>query len=352
MIAESFERTRPSAEAVALLRADFQASVANDVSRASEAPRIEADRIEADRIEILDPETPRERYFRLRDESQTLVEHGRLEEALERGNSALEIARELEDDELASLAACNVAAIGIALGKFDRFVGDLRGVLMRNYSCTTSFAAAYNLAHAYELKKDFKKSLFYARIARDRAEASGDPELRAKGRCQVGAGLVGDSQFRTASETFESALVLMRDDDTPVAITARLFLGYCKTLMGKHREGFGILFRCLRQLRRRELPVFESWARTYLSFAYLEKGRLRRAWVHARRSLDLAETTGDYDAIKTALFLLGEIEATAGDTPAAFEWFRQMQERFYPEHETTPQLMAAVGTLGMVNLGA
>ena len=104
--------------------------------------------------------------------------------------------------------------------------------------------------------------------------------------------------------------------------------------------------------RRFGARVYEAWPHLDLCYAYLELGRCRRAREHARKALAIGEETGETSRIKTALFLLGETERTAGDLDAAWEHFSRLQQDFYPDSPQIVELMLAVGMRKVVHLRA
>ena len=110
----------------------------------------------------------RRSYRQLRDEGRRLVEAGRLTEALELLDQALERARERGDQSLADMAICNRSAVLVSLERQQEVMSPLRQILVRNRDARTCALAAYNLSRAHESNKEHKKGLFYGRIARDR----------------------------------------------------------------------------------------------------------------------------------------------------------------------------------------
>ncbi|MEM9555687.1 MAG: hypothetical protein AAGC60_15635 [Acidobacteriota bacterium] len=292
------------------------------------------------------------RFDLLRAECRRAVEEGRLDTALARAEAAIEIAETLDDPRLLDLARCNRAAVAIALGRFGDEFGDLRRILMRNHCAETSFAAAYHLSHAYELRKEFKKGLFYARVARDRAQAAHDEDVLAKSYNQIGVCLLGDSYFEQAATEFEKALDRLGDEE---GIVRAMLIGnraYCRMVLGDFREAFGDLFRCLRWYRRHGAHLYAVWPHLFLCYGYLETGRLVHAWRHANKALALAEEHGDEAALKNALFLLAEVEKAGGDLDAARDCFERMRRRFYPDAAALPSAVTAVGMAKVVNLRA
>lgn len=322
-----------------------------------EGPRIEGPRMEGPRLEGSpgqDRASLRRRFDALRAACRAAVESGRLDAALEVADQALVCAERLDDERLIDLARCNRAAVAIVLGRFGDDFGDLRRILMRNHCAETSFAAAYHLSHAYELRKDFKKGLFYARVARDRAQAADDREILTKSYNQIGVCLLGDSYFEQAIAEFDRALELRDRDgtgDDVVRVSLIANRAYCRLVLGHDRGAFGDLFRCLRWYRRHGAELYAVWPHLFLSYGYLEMGRLVRAWRHADRALTLAEESGDQPARRYALFLLAEVEKAGGDLEAAMDHFERMRQLFYPD-TTLPSAIASVGMAKVVNLRA
>lgn len=277
---------------------------------------------------------------------------GRLQEALGHCDEALRLAERIGDQDLLDQAYCNRSELAWALGQ-PADLGRLRELLMRNRSYEISFSAAYQLAQAFTRDKNYKKALFYARIALDRAKASGNPDFLAKGHNEIGNGLLAESYFTEAIEEYEKALELVSEEPSPFHLAVFINLGYSRVLLREFATGFGLLYKALRLSRR--LPagsLFESWAHLGLAFAFLERGRLRYAWKHGKRGLELAEDIDDSDAVKTGLYLMGEIEKTGGDIEAAFHFYSRLQEEFSPEMSNLATAMLHLDTKQLVNLRA
>lgn len=299
--------------------------------------------LESPYAEILPAESARERYERLRDEVRVLVQAGDFKPALPLAEEALEVAEALGEPRRVAMARCNLAAVSMILGRDGEHVADLRHILMRNYDAETSFMAAYYLCYAYEERKEFKKALFYGRIARDRAEAADHEGYLASSYNQMGNSLSADSFFDDAVENYRRALDLSGDELTYVTVPMQFNLAYCELVLGRRSDGLSRLFRCLRWLRTHPMHAYRASTHLYLAFAYLELGRIRRAWLHGRCALESAEASGRADATKAALFMMGEIERAGGDLEASYDYFSRVQERFYPDQPQAPALLA--GTL-------
>ncbi len=303
---------------------------------------------------------PRRSYEQLRDAGLQAVEAGRLAEALELFERSRERAREREDEGLVDLAVCNRSAVLVPLGRQQEVMSPLRQILVRNRDARTCALAAYNLSRAHERNKEHKKGLFYGRIARDRAVAidwlaaeSPDPHwLVAESHNQIGNCLMNDSRFEQAAAEYRQALELSSEEPTVLRALFTVNLGYCLMMLGKIRAGARLSFQSLRWFRRFGARVYEAWPHLDLCYAYLELGRYRRAREHGRRALAIGEETGESSRIKTALFMLGETERSAGDLDAAWDHFSRLQQEFYPDSPQIVELMLAVGMRKVVNLRA
>ncbi len=293
---------------------------------------------------------PRRSYEQLRDAGEQAVEAGRLAEALELFERSLERAREREDDSLIDLAVCNRSAVLVPLGRQQEVMSPLRQILVRNRDPRTCALAAYNLSRAHEGNKEHKKGLFYGRIARDRAMAI--DWLVAESHNQIGNCLMNDSRFKQAAAEYRRALELFREEPTVMRALVMVNLGYCLMMLDRIRDGAALSFQSLRLFRRFGARVYEAWPHLDLCYAYLELGRFRRAREHGRKALAIAQETGETGRVKTALFLLGDTERSAGDLDAAWEYFSKLQEDFYPDSPQIAELMIAVGMRQVVNLRA
>ena len=292
----------------------------------------------------------RRSFEQLRDESRKALEAGRLTEALELCDRALERAKEREDENLVDLAVCNRGTVLVWLGRQQEVMSPLRQILVRNRDARTCALAAYVLSRAHEVNKEPKKGLFYGRIARDRAIAVG--WLVAESHNQIGNGLMNDSRFDQAAAEYRQALELLSEEPSVQRALVTVNLGYCLMMLGDVRAGARLSFQSLRWFRRLGARLYETWPHLDLCYAYLELGRIDRAREHGRLALAISEETGEPGRIKTALFLLGETERSAGDLEAAWEHFSRLQQSFYPAAPEAAEWMLAVGMRKVVNLRA
>ncbi|MCP3959811.1 MAG: hypothetical protein GY719_18335 [bacterium] len=299
------------------------------------------------------PSGPAHRTFdELRADGRRAVEAGHLTEALELFEKALGRARDRDDERLVDLSICNRSVVLISLGRPQEVMPELRQILVRNPDAMICSIAAYNLSRAHECSKEYKKGLFYGRIARDRALAAGREDLLVGSYNLIGNCLMSDSYFAEAAEEYAHALELLPDEPSQQRAMVIANLGYCRMMLSHVREGMRMSFQALRWFRRFGARLYEVWPRLDLCYAYLELGRYRRAMDHGLHALAIAEETGEVEAVKIALYLVGETERSAGDVAGAVDTFSLLQERFYPESPEIVELMAQVGLRQVVNLRA
>ena len=293
------------------------------------------------------------RYAALRDRANDAARSGRLPEARELLTRALELAREHGDEVLADRAYCNLAAVEIEMGgPLDPYLLRLREILSGNADAENCRLAAYNLARLYQLRKEHKKGLFYARIATERSRQTGRDEWIASSLNLFGILLLSESLFDQARDQFEAAVVASGDRDDALHPAVLDNLGYCRLLEGRMDEGFRCLFRGLRMVRRQGARWWEAQFHVTLTFGYLEIGRWKRALAHGLEALARGEEVGDQLAVKNALFLLGEAANLAGDDAGAHDYFTHLQRRFFPDQGFLPDFLVAVDVRRLINLKA
>lgn len=291
-------------------------------------------------------------FEELRGQGAQAVEAGHLQAAESLFEQALAWAREHGDAPQIDLAVCNRAAASIELGHGAAELPRLREILVRNADPVSCRIAAYNIARYYELAKSFKKALFYAQIARDRSESLGRRDWLASSHNLIGNTLLAESFVEKACAEYERALALM--PEAPSAARARILdnLGYCRILQRRHAEGYALLYESLRLLRRFNAQRYEISTRLDLCFAHLETGRYGYARHQGIKALSLAETMGEPDSVKNALYLLGEVESLCGSVDTARAYFSRLQQDFYPEAAYLPGFLLAVDVRQLVNLHA
>lgn len=288
----------------------------------------------------------------LRSQAQQAVDAGRIEEAESLIEQALAWAQEHGTPQQIDYAICNRAAVSIQLGKGDRELPRLREILLRGSDPVNCRLAAYHISVYYQYAKNCKKSLFYARIARDRAEVLGVEEWLATSLNQVGNALLGESFVEEACGEYERALELMPRESMIGRALILDNLGYCRFLQRRFTEGFTCLYECLAILRRHGVERYQVSPRLDLCFAHIETGRYRDAQRHGLVALRLAEKLDQKDGIKNALYLLGEAANLSGEADAAHDFFARLQREFFPGETYLPSFLLAVDVRKLVNLHA
>jgi tetratricopeptide (TPR) repeat protein len=290
-----------------------------------------------------------ERQFQL---GETAKEAGRLEEARQHYAASRAAALAAGDDELADRAFCNEAVMAIALDGGESYIARLCEIVLRNRSQVNGFIAANNVARSCELRRENQKGLFYARIARERAEATGRAGWVAAATNQVANLLLADSRFEEAATTYRQALALVPSEETSRQLTYMANLGYCELVLGRLPAGMRIIYQCLRTARAQRWQRLEMIARIDLCYGHLEMGRLEFAERHGRRGLELAEQIGESEWVKNALYLLGEVSVLSGATGKAYAWFHELQRRYYPKQAHLPDFLLSVDIRQLINLRA
>jgi tetratricopeptide (TPR) repeat protein len=290
-------------------------------------------------------------YLRHRETASRLLEAGRLDEACDGFRAACAVADDGGSAAIVDRAFCNLAGVEIELGLApDTIASRLRQMLVENRDAESCRLAAYHLGRFYDLRKQNKKALFYARIAQERSRQIDNTAWIASSSNQTALLLLSESRFDEASVELERALALLPAEEAMAAALVRDNLGYCRFLQGRSQEGFQLCLHSLRTLRR----LGRQWwaAELTLTHGYLQIGRGRRALHHGRAALIGAEQGGDLQGVKNALFLLGEAASQAGDTDAAYDYFGRLQRDFYPDQHFLPDFLLAVDVTGLVNLKA
>src|SRR5215210_431885 len=291
-------------------------------------------------------------FEELRDLGEAAVQAGRLEEADGLFDQALSLAQEHGEPCQIDLGICNRAAVRIAMGRGESELSRLREILLRNAHPPNCQLAAYNISWHYDLVKNYKKSLFYARIALERAETLGRHDWIASTHNRIGNVLLAESFVDEACRQYEMALTLMPQDNSVWRARILDNLGYCRVLQRRYPEGYRLLFESLRVLRRFEAERYLVSTLLDLSFAHIETGHFPHAVRHAADALRIADRTEQPDSVKNALYLLGEAANLSGDTEAAQEHFARLQQDFFPDASYLPSFLMSVDIRKMINLHA
>jgi tetratricopeptide (TPR) repeat protein len=293
-----------------------------------------------------------EQFEELKDLWQRAIEAGQLEQAEEIIARAWAWASAHGDERQIDSAACAQAAVAIQLGRGEAELPRLREILLRSSDPANCRLAAYHISAHYHIAKNYKKSAFYARIALDRARLLGRRDWLASCHNQLGNALLSDSSIEEASREYEKAAELISSQPSLWRGWIAGNLGYCRILQARYAEGYPLLYESLALFQRYGAERYQVVTRLDLSFAHLETGRYRHARRHGAAALALAEKAGWPDAVKNALYLLGEAANLSGDPATAHRHFSRLQGDFYPEASYLPGFLMAVDVRKLVNLHA
>jgi tetratricopeptide (TPR) repeat protein len=291
-------------------------------------------------------------FRELRDQGVQALRAGDLPAALALFERAADAARQSGDPNLADLAVCNRSAIRIELGDGAAEMLEMRAVLMRSRDAQTCMVAATNAARIQDLARDYKKGLFYSRLACDHAAAGGDASQIASIRNLTANLLLADSRVEEAVLEYEAALALMPVEDPVWRARARANLAYCRILQERLSEAFALLHESLEVLRSHGARLYLISPLTDLAFAHLESGHPEDALAAADEAMALAREFEDESGLKNALYLLGEAAGLVGDLARARETFLELQRRYYPDKPFVCDFLLSVDVRKIVNLRA
>lgn len=294
-----------------------------------------------------------ERYENLRTSGIAAAEQGSYEAAERSLSAALEVARETGDQWLIDVAFCNWAGVKVALREFDGLLASMREILLRSADPGNCRLAGYHISRIYELQGEYRKGLFYARVARDRTAQVEDPDPAwiASDHNQIANFLVANSEFAQALREYQLALEAQPKEQGSRVATLLQNLGYCHLMLGRPREAFPLLFKSLRTFIRLGANSLRAVNHLDLAYTYLEVDRPRSAIRHAERALALAHHHDDQTHVKNALYLLGEAFHLNGDDAEA----RRQFERLSDCYEGLPfiaDFLLTVDVRRMINLRA
>ncbi len=297
----------------------------------------------------------------LRDRAREFVAKGSYKEAAVVYQQAVDVATAAGGTDLADEALCGWGAAETELGNGADVMPELRRILLDSVVDHNRWLAAYTIARAHELEGQIKKALFYARLSRDISALVDRPGLAGGSNNLLGNLLVAEGNETDAATCYRTAL--RRANEAPPTWTAGAEgnLGYCllvratggKSLShARMREALRLIYRSLRTFQREGAIQYTVLPHLDLCFAHLELKRLASAKRHGKRALDLATRYGDFAAIKSCLYLLGQAAMAEGDTEAARHIFGELEDRFYPGRTGLTDVLVALDLRQVVNLRA
>lgn len=291
-------------------------------------------------------------YEPLMKQAAELALVGQLRQALAIASKVAEWANAHGEPWQLHRSTCSKAAVLIELGESGPIKNELRHTLLQTADPEIAFLASYTLSRAYDLEGNVSKAQFYARTASRHALMNGRPEQIASSHNLLGSLLLAQSEFESALSEFELAVAAISEEPTAKLASYLDNRGYCYIVLGQSRRGFRDLLTSVRMSRKSKAAIFEADARLSLAYAYLQEGLYRRSLHHARRSMMLADATGQRSTLKYGLFVLGEAEKLAGNPFAARQHFCRLQEEFYPDAPSVPDLLLFLNVQSVINIKA
>ncbi|MEM9290119.1 MAG: hypothetical protein AAGD01_00395 [Acidobacteriota bacterium] len=322
-------------------------SSSNDLSRGPKAPAPRATSTQEDSGLPQDAV-----YDDLRSQGLEALRSGRMEQAHSHFEAAWRRAQQLGNPTLEDRAFCNQSAVAIELGTPLQNLGPLRRILVARQNIENCRLAAYNIARIYELTKDYKKGLFYARSARDLARLTKKPEAIAACHNMIGNLLLAESYFDEACAEYDRTLGMIGEEPSLRRALILENVGYCRVVQGSPQEGFSLLFESLRMLRRLEAHGFDFYPHLSLCYAYLEAGKPQRAMQHGLRALVGAREMHNDDSVKYALYLLGDAARQSDAPDEAQRYLMELQQSYYPNSPEVVHFLMMVNVRQVINLKA
>ena len=299
-----------------------------------------------------DPAMLRSRSEAMRAEALEHLEKGEFAASLARYDAALASAEQTGDASFVDwIFACRAAAAAEA-GPAEGELLELKKILLRGREGQTAFRAAYTTARIYELKRDFRKAAFYARLARQHAAEIGDPVLLAGAESVQGTLLTVDSRFEEAAECYRRAL----DVSAPPVRIPALFralwqdnLGYCLIALDRTSEGLPLVHDALETIEKAGATAHTVFPLMDLCFGYLKGDRYEEARYFGEACLERAPLSGDDTVERNVLYLLGEASHLGGDEDAARDYFDRLAF-LYPDFRNLRAYLEVFDFRNVINL--
>lgn len=300
----------------------------------------------------LDAAALRSRSEALREQAVTLLDRGEFAASLALYDDALAAASGTGDGAFVDwIYSCRAAAAAEA-GPAESELIELKRILLRGRESQTAFRAAYTSAHIYDLKRDFRKAAFYARLASQHAAEIGDPLLLAGAENMQGTVLAADSRFEEAAECYRRALEI----SAPPVRVSELYralwqdnLGYCLIALDRTQEGMALVHSALETIEKAGATVHTVFPLMDLCFGYLKGDRYEEARYFGEACLERAPLSSDDSVERNVLYLLGEACHLGGDEDAARDYFDRLAS-LYPDFRNLRAYLEVFDFRNVINL--
>jgi tetratricopeptide (TPR) repeat protein len=288
----------------------------------------------------------------LRQTAREAVWSGDFERALELYEEGLALARQWNDPNIGDLFLCNRAAILIELGRSDFDLAQVRSIIIRDPNGFNGALAAYSVARAHELRREFAKAAFYAQTALTRARDMNHAQLAGSSLNLLGNLRIYESDFAAAMPLYSNALDVFERVGDPMSREAAQTednIGYCHLAQDRVREGLTLVDHALgrlEQLGARQATVYPCLD---LCFGHLKLESFDEAEHWGIRALALGSEFRRTDAVKNSHYLLGEIYAELGRDDDAESHYDALAT-FYPEFPSLKNFLHQINLVEMINL--
>lgn len=299
-----------------------------------------------------DDATLRSRSERLRSEAVGFLEKGDFAASLALYDEALDDARQTGDASFVDWIYSCRAAAAAEKGPAEGELVELKRILLRGRGDQTAFRAAYTAARIYELKRDYRKAAFYARLARQHAAEIGDPLLLAGAESTQGTLLAVDSRFEEAAACYRRALEVSAPPARVSALARALWqdnLGYCLIALDRTSEGLALVHDALETIERAGSTANTVFPLMDLCFGYLKGDRYEEARYFGEACLERAPLLADDSVERNVLYLLGEASHLGGDEDSARDYFDRLAS-LYPDFRNLRAYLEVFDFRNVINL--
>ena len=288
----------------------------------------------------------------LRTEAVALLDRGEFSASLTRYDEALAAARATGDASFVDWIYSCRAAAAAEVGPAETELLELKRILLRGRESRTAFRAAYTSAHIYDLRRDFRKAGFYARLARQHAAELGDPLLLAGAENMQGTVFAADSRFEEAAECYRRAMDLAAASTGIPPVYRALWqdnLGYCLIALDRTQEGMRLVHDALETIEKAGATVHTVFPLMDLCFGYLKGDRYEEARYFGEACLERAPLSGDDTVERNVLYLLGEACHLSGDEESARGYFDRLAS-LYPDFRNLRAYLEVFDFRNVINL--
>ena len=283
----------------------------------------------------------RARFDDCLEQAQAAFTRADLDHSLELFGYAEDLAREIGDVDLVDRAFCQRCFVLVEMGKVGDQVVRLKELFLRSGDQRNRWAAAYNIAVAYDVDEELEDAQQWASRATDLATDLNDSRLEARCNNLSGALALRTSHFEDAEACFRA---ILNADPSAVHVEAENAaqvlenLGYTLMCTDRLTQGIELCERACSELEEVGATHLLHEAMQDLCYGHLLADNLDSAQECGGRALDLALEADDGLVVKNSLFLLSEIAVRRGDTFGARRYLHDLTA-YYPEAGVSEEII-------------